>query len=89
MIVSSPNVACLCLAINNYADRPSQVSDTSGFGSGGTSGAIEVQSSGDSSCYSSTQSSTPSGFYFNLSPDEFEQCRPTQVWWGNDTAAQG
>jgi hypothetical protein len=85
----APNVACPYLSINNYADRPSQVSDTSGFGTGGTSAAIQVQSSGDSSCYSSTQSSSPSDFYFNLTPDEFEQCRPTQIWWGNETAAHG
>jgi len=63
-----------------------QVSDQSGFGTGGTSTSVTVQSSSNSSCYDTSQSVQPL-FVFNLYPDKsLTQCSPTRLWWDNTTA---
>lgn len=62
-----------------------QVSDQSGFGSGGTSVSVTVQSNSDSSCYNTSQSVQPQ-FVFSLYPDKsLTQCSPTRLWWDNST----
>ena len=66
--------------------RPAaQVSDQSGFGSGGTSTSVTVQSSSNFSCYDTSQNVQPQ-FVFSLYPDKsLTQCSPTRLWWDNAT----
>ena len=66
--------------------RPAaQVSDQSGFGSGGTSVSVTVQSSSNSSCYDTSQTVQPQ-FVFSLYPDKsLTQCSTTRLWWDNTT----
>src|ERR1700691_4170382 len=83
--------ACLCLFVNTDADRLSQVSDGSGFGTGGTSTAALVQTgSSDSSCYSNTQASPPFTFSITTSNggNGLVQCSPIRLWW-DPTQTQG
>ena len=62
-----------------------QVSDQSGFGTGGTSTSVTVQSSSNSSCYDTSQSVQPL-FVFSLYPDKsLTQCSTTRLWWDNTT----
>ena len=59
----------------------SQVSDSSGFGSGGTSLPVTVLRSSDSSCYdASLQVQIPWFFYFNPTGG-LRQCGSTRIWW--------
>jgi len=61
------------------------VSDQSGFGTGGTSISVTVQSSSNSSCYDTSQSVQPQ-FVFSLSPAmAITQCSPVRLWWDNNT----
>lgn len=61
------------------------VSDQSGFGSGGTSVSVTVQSSSNSSCYDTSQSVQPQ-FVFSLTPPgAITQCSSTRLWWDNTT----
>ncbi|KAF9788328.1 hypothetical protein BJ322DRAFT_1048293 [Thelephora terrestris] len=61
------------------------VSDQSGFGSGGTSAYVTVQSSSNSSCYNTSQSVQPQ-FVFSLAPAmALTQCSPVRLWWDNST----
>ncbi|KAF9652605.1 hypothetical protein BDM02DRAFT_3109178 [Thelephora ganbajun] len=61
------------------------VSDQTGFGTGGTSVSVTVQSSSNSSCYDTSQSVQPQ-FVFSLYPDKaITQCSPTRLWWDNST----
>lgn len=77
----TPALFSLCL----HVCLPTQVSDQSGFGTGGTSGSVTVQSSSNSSCYDSSQSVQPQ-FVFNLLPDKsLTQCSSTRLWWDNST----
>jgi hypothetical protein len=64
------------------------VSDSSGFGTGGTSVAAQVQTgSSDSSCYGTTQVSPD--FSFSIVPaNQLVQCSPTRIWW-DPTQVQG
>jgi len=63
----------------------SQVSDQSGFGTGGTSVSVTVQSSSNSSCYDTSQSVQPQ-FVFSLYPEKaLTQCSPSRLWWDNST----
>lgn len=60
-----------------------QVSDSSGFGSGGTSGAVTVLASetNDSSCFDATQNVSPA-FAFSIVPGGLiTQCNATRIWW--------
>ena len=60
--------------------RP-QVSDSSGFGSGGTSVAANVLTSSDTSCFNATQTVSPD-FPFNINPpNQVVQCSPSRLWW--------
>ncbi|KAG6830374.1 hypothetical protein H0H92_001011 [Tricholoma furcatifolium] len=64
------------------------VSDSTGFGSGGTSVAANVHSSSDSSCFNATQNVSPD-FVFNIYPEnQIVQCTPTRIWW-NSSAVVG
>ncbi|KIK95558.1 hypothetical protein PAXRUDRAFT_11361 [Paxillus rubicundulus Ve08.2h10] len=64
------------------------VSDSTGFGSGGTSVAASVMESSDSSCYNATQNVSPD-FPFNISPpNQVVQCSPSRLWW-NSNQVQG
>ncbi|KAI6019848.1 hypothetical protein F5J12DRAFT_813617 [Pisolithus orientalis] len=57
------------------------VSDSSGFGTGGTSVAATVMSSSDSSCYNATENVSPD-FPFNIVPsNQVVQCSPSRLWW--------
>ncbi|KIK57762.1 hypothetical protein GYMLUDRAFT_75370 [Collybiopsis luxurians FD-317 M1] len=57
------------------------VSDSTGFGSGGTSATAEVTSSSDSSCIDASQSVSPNWF-LNLDPtNQIVQCTATRIWW--------
>ncbi|GBE88599.1 hypothetical protein BKA93DRAFT_819466 [Sparassis latifolia] len=61
------------------------VSDSSGFGTGGTSVAATVQSSSDSSCFNATQNVSPD-FVFSIVPsNQLVQCTPTRIWWDPST----
>ncbi|KAK1226705.1 hypothetical protein PQX77_010308 [Marasmius sp. AFHP31] len=57
------------------------VSDSTGFGSGGTSTAQQVTSSDNSSCYNAS-TSVVSQWVFNIEPEsQIVQCQPTRLWW--------
>lgn len=59
------------------------VSDSSGFGSGGTSGAVTVlaSDSNDASCFDATHNVSPS-FAFSIVPGGLiTQCNNTRIWW--------
>jgi len=57
------------------------VSDSTGFGTGGASIAVQVQTgSSDSSCYGNSEAY--SLFAFSTTPDnQLSQCTPTRIWW--------
>ncbi|KAH7906609.1 hypothetical protein BJ138DRAFT_1183003 [Hygrophoropsis aurantiaca] len=58
-----------------------QVSDSSGFGSGGTSVAATVMGSSDSSCFDATKNVAPD-FPFNIYPtNQVVQCNASRLWW--------
>ncbi|KAH7925072.1 hypothetical protein BV22DRAFT_1011908 [Leucogyrophana mollusca] len=60
------------------------VSDSTGFGTGGTSVAATVMSSSDSSCYNATQNVAPD-FPFNIYPtNQVVQCNASRLWWTPD-----
>lgn len=64
------------------------LSDSSGFGSGGTSGVVTVLSGGGSSCYSSSVVTSPPWVY-SLVPNSLTQCAGTRIWWAQDADVQG
>jgi hypothetical protein len=58
-----------------------QVSDSSGFGTGGTSTPITVLQSSDSSCYNPTQG-IQLPFFFYIDPTGgITQCESVRLWW--------
>ncbi|KAJ7033738.1 hypothetical protein C8F04DRAFT_1104015 [Mycena alexandri] len=61
------------------------VSDSTGFGSGGTSVGVEVTSSGDSSCFDSTKNVSPDFVYSIVPAGRIIQCEPTRIWWDPST----
>ncbi|KAF9239894.1 hypothetical protein BU15DRAFT_46185 [Melanogaster broomeanus] len=64
------------------------VSDSTGFGTGGTSVVAIVMDSSDSSCYNATQNVSPD-FPFNIYPtNQVVQCSPSRLWW-NSSQVQG
>jgi len=68
-------------------DELPQVSDSTGFGTGGASVAMQVQSSGNSSCYGNSNAHLP--FTFSTTPDnQLTQCTQTRIYW-NRGATQG
>lgn len=60
----------------------SQVSDSTGFATGGTSAAATVQSSSDSSCFNASQEVMPE-FFINVAPANqmIVQCQGIRIWW--------
>ncbi|KIL62412.1 hypothetical protein M378DRAFT_81298 [Amanita muscaria Koide BX008] len=67
-----------------HIDLPSlgtlqQVSDSAGFGTGGTSAPTLVAESGDNSCFDVSQSWSPK-FWFFLKTPGVVQCSTTQIW---------
>ncbi|KAH9003378.1 hypothetical protein EDB86DRAFT_3217636 [Lactarius hatsudake] len=68
----------------NYPENSSfvaVVSDSSGFGSGGTSTPVTVLQSSDSSCYNTTQS-VQGPWVFSVSPTGgITQCESVRLWW--------
>ncbi|KAG1862029.1 hypothetical protein DFJ58DRAFT_776015 [Suillus subalutaceus] len=57
------------------------VSDSTGFGSGGTSVAASVMSSSDSSCFNPNTTVMPD-FPFNIYPtNQVVQCNASRLWW--------
>lgn len=56
------------------------VSDSTGFGTGGTSGVVTVLAGDSSSCYSISSPVTPSWVY-SLFPNSLTQCSGTRIWW--------
>ncbi|KIM74568.1 hypothetical protein PILCRDRAFT_14335 [Piloderma croceum F 1598] len=56
------------------------VSDSTGFGTGGASVAVQVQTSSDSSCYNNAKSSSPP-FTFSITPvdNQLTQCTSTRI----------
>ncbi|PCH35288.1 hypothetical protein WOLCODRAFT_27769 [Wolfiporia cocos MD-104 SS10] len=64
------------------------VSDSTGFGTGGTSVAGSVLNSSDSSCYDPTDEVAPE-FYFSVYPNnQLVECDTTRIWW-NSTEVEG
>ena len=58
-----------------------QVSDSSGFGTGGTSTPVTVLSSSDSSCFDSTKS-VQGPWVFSINPTGgITQCESVRLWW--------
>ncbi|KAF9057529.1 hypothetical protein BJ165DRAFT_1397783 [Panaeolus papilionaceus] len=57
------------------------VSDSTGFGTGGTSVAAQVTHSDDSSCFDSSKSVSPT-FVFSIEPpNQIVQCQSMRIWW--------
>ncbi|KAG7095479.1 hypothetical protein E1B28_006218 [Marasmius oreades] len=80
---SSGNSAEITFQLNYPANSQfvAAVSDSSGFGSGGTSAAAQVTESNDSSCFDPTQPVSPV-WVFNLNPpSQIVQCQDTRIWW--------
>ncbi|KAF9219529.1 hypothetical protein BS17DRAFT_717307 [Gyrodon lividus] len=60
------------------------VSDSTGFGTGGTSVAASVMSNSDNSCFNATLNVAPD-FPFNIDPpNQVVQCSPSRLWWNPD-----
>ncbi|OBZ67574.1 hypothetical protein A0H81_12403 [Grifola frondosa] len=60
-------------------------SDSSGFGTGGTSTAATVLSGDSSSCFNSTTSVSPA-FVFSIAPaNQLVTCSATRIYWDNST----
>jgi hypothetical protein len=63
----------------------SQVSDSSGFGSGGTSVPVTVLPSSDSSCYNASHQVQIPWFFFIDPTGGLTQCESTRIWWAPST----
>ncbi|KAJ7108474.1 hypothetical protein C8R44DRAFT_636338 [Mycena epipterygia] len=64
------------------------VSDSTGFGSGGTSVGVLVGGSSDSSCFDASQNVSPDFVYSIVPSGVIAQCVPTRIWW-DPTKVQG
>lgn len=64
------------------------VSDSTGFGSGGTSVAATVLSSDDSNCFNPTDNVSPEWVFSIVPANQLVQCTPTRIWW-DPTKVQG
>jgi hypothetical protein len=83
-------VVCLFLVLITVAPpfslayrlpRHPQVSDSSGFGTGGTSTPVTVLQSSDSSCYDPTKS-VQGPWVFSVDPTGgITQCESVRLWW--------
>ncbi|KAF8267223.1 hypothetical protein EI94DRAFT_64833 [Lactarius quietus] len=56
------------------------VSDSSGFGTGGTSIPVTVLESNDSTCYDPTLAALQDWFFY-ADPGGITQCEPVRCWW--------
>ncbi|KAF8549432.1 hypothetical protein OG21DRAFT_1421256 [Imleria badia] len=57
------------------------VSDSTGFGSGGTSVAASVMNSSDTTCFNASQTVSPD-FPYNINPpNQVVQCSASRLWW--------
>ncbi|KAH8833888.1 hypothetical protein DL96DRAFT_1578732 [Flagelloscypha sp. PMI_526] len=64
------------------------LSDSTSFGSGGTTTAIQIAASDDSSCFDPNTQVAPA-FTFDIEPrNQVVQCTPTRIWW-DPAAVQG
>ncbi|KAJ7485360.1 hypothetical protein FB451DRAFT_1337599 [Mycena latifolia] len=61
------------------------LSDSTGFGSGGTSVGVSVLTSSDASCFDATQNVKPEFFYSIVPAGVITQCEPTRIWWDSST----
>jgi hypothetical protein len=62
-----------------------QLSDSSGFGSGGTSIPVTVLPSSDSSCYNASNN-VQVDWFFNIDPTGgLTQCSSSRIWWEPST----
>lgn len=61
------------------------VSDSTGFGSGGTSVAAQVATSSDASCFNATANVSPSFVFSIYPPNQIVQCQNTRLGWDNST----
>lgn len=61
------------------------VSDSTGFGSGGTSVAAQVATSSDASCFNATANVSPSFVFSIYPPNQIVQCQDTRLGWDNST----
>jgi hypothetical protein len=70
----------------SYHAPLSQVSDSSGFGSGGTSAPVAVLQSSDSSCYNLSKATSTQlwSFAFDTLSGP-TQCRSMRIYWGPST----
>ncbi|KAH9074155.1 hypothetical protein EDB83DRAFT_2656619 [Lactarius deliciosus] len=82
MSISCLNFGCASPSrVVNFLPHHPQVSDSSGFGSGGTSTPVTVLQSSDSSCYNTTQS-VQGPWVFSISPTGgITQCESVRLWW--------
>jgi hypothetical protein len=77
-------LACIFSFIAHVVPLFLQVSDSSGFGSGGASIPVSILQSSDSSCYNASQTLHPA-FDFYINPyGGLTQCEESQLWWGPD-----
>ncbi|KIL62410.1 hypothetical protein M378DRAFT_165776 [Amanita muscaria Koide BX008] len=69
------------------------VSDTAGFGTGGTSAPTLVAQSGDNSCFNASQPWSPHFWYFigplSQPAAEVVQCNTTRIWWNKTADVEG
>lgn len=63
------------------------VSDSTGFGTGGTSAAVQVLSSSTSTCFGNTQV-VPAFDFSTVPANQLVQCSPMRIWW-DPTQSQG
>ncbi|KAJ7686668.1 hypothetical protein B0H17DRAFT_707809 [Mycena rosella] len=86
----SGNSATVSFKLNYPANSQfvAVVSDSTGFGSGGTSASVLVGTSSDASCFDATQNVSPD-FFYNIQPQGLiTQCVATRIWW-DSTKVQG
>jgi hypothetical protein len=79
-VVRSHHPATFPRSYPHIAPHYLQVSDQSGFGSGGASTSVTVQPSSDSSCYNPSQP-TKFAWVFNTDPAGLTQCASVRLWW--------
>ena len=61
-----------------------QVSDSSGFGSGGASIPVPVFQSSDSSCFNASEQGGIAWVFYNSPIGGLAQCETSQLWWESD-----
>ena len=77
-------LTCIFSFIAHVAPHFLQVSDSSGFGSGGASIPVSILHSSNSSCYNASQTVHPAFDYYINPYGGLTQCEESQLWWGPD-----